>query len=36
MVNTCTFPVKHTGISKKIGLKPCIIELQKYVVIENY
>ena len=36
LVNTWTFPVTHPGIQKELGLKPCIIELQKYVVIRNY
>ena len=33
---TCTFPVTHPGISKQLGLKPCIIEQQKYLLIRNY
>ena len=36
LVNTCTFPVTHPGISKHLRLNPCIIELQKYVVIRYY
>ena len=36
LVNTCTFPVTHPGISKQLRLNPCIIELQKYVVIRYY
>ena len=36
LVSTCTFPVTHPGISKQLGLKPRIIDLQKYVVIRNY
>ena len=36
LVNTCTFPVTHLGISKQLGLKPCIIKLRKYVVIINH
>ena len=36
LVNTCAFPVTHPGIPKQLGLKLCIIELRKYVVIRNY
>ena len=29
------FPAIHLGVSKQLGLEPCKIELQKYVVFRN-